>query len=319
MSDTSTSTTPSTSSSSTQAAWTAGQEGLVEKALQKKNTFSEKDWAEAEARQARVVAYIRRHTDLPCVAFAQGFAAEATGRVEGLPHEQGIEPALADLRLERVYQHRPAHVHIEVSGTGAYIPEGAPLFVKVEKLQQQQRTGDDKLIMLVYDKFAESGRVGAKGIALAIPANAFDFSGDFRARYSDPKGYHIASVRGQLMLALPPTTEYRLTPRQFVAHIERSLNRAHYDRLSPEQRSADAEFHAALEADVTRRHELDRSYLDQRAQLTLAGNRVRPLDQREQQQLAKLGALNADAVVREYRAAIGWPERSRDRGLDQGR
>lgn len=303
-------------SQSPQAAeWRTGNDKLIAAALAKKEA-NYKAAAAGAAREARTVAYIRKYTDLPLVAISQGFAAGESGKIAGLPTDHGIEPALADIRLERVHQKHPAHVHIEVSGTSFGVGEKDHLFVKVEKLRQQERTGDDKLIMLVMDKFRDKlGNVGPKAIMLHVPKGALDLSGDVSQRYNDPKGIHTRVVQGQLMLALPPDTKFRLTREQFILHIETALNKGRYDKMTPEQKEADRAFHAALQADKPKLGRLNGRYMQERAQMTLRGGAIAKLDGIEQAKLRSLGALNHDALVREYRQAVGLPELTKDRSL----
>lgn len=309
-------------STSQAVAWTVGQDHLVEKANAKKlaNAAAQADGAQ---REARTIAYIRKHTDLPFVVFNQGFASGESGFVPGMPHEKNIEPALADLRLERVYQNNPAHVHIEVSGTSAHLRPSDHLFIKLEKLRQHQRTGDDKLFMLVYDKMQQpDGRFAAKAVPLAVPADAFDLSGtiaDLQKRYPDQTGVHVRQIQGQWMLALPPDTPFRLTKDQFIERIERALNRSYFDRLDPAQRALDHAFHGTLQQDTAQLEVLNARYLQQRAALTLPDNKVVVLNTVQQGLLNKLGALNAPELVNGYRKIVGWPPMMRDKIKDQGR
>lgn len=298
-------------------AYTLGQADLVAKATEKKlaNAKAQEDGAK---REARTLVYICKHTDLPFVAFNQGFASGESGFVEGMPHEKGIEPALSDLRLERVYQERPAHVHIEVSGTSFTVGAKDHLYIKLEKLRQQQRTGDEKLFMLVLDKFRdENGRIAPKAVPLAIPKEAFDLSGNVRARYNDPNGLHVRTVAGQEMLALPHDTPYRLTKDQFIERVEKALNRPHFDRLDDTRKQADRDFHAGVQQDEKRMTAMNQQYIKERGALTMPGNQVVVLNQTNQERLNKIGALNAPDVVADYRKAIGWPPRERSKDIER--
>lgn len=280
---------------------------------------------EAEAgalREARTVAYITKNTALPMVAFNQGFAAGESGRVEGLPTDKGIEPALSDIRLERVGQANPAHVHIEVSGTSFSVKSTDHFYVKAEKLRQQARSGDDKLVMLVYDKFrTESGQTKAEAIMLRVPredlkpGGALDVSGtarELQARFPEnSKGVQARYVKGQLMICLPHTTEYRMTRPQFIAHIEKALGRDHFDKLTPAQQTADREFHAKLQADKPLLTALNDGYLKERSALTLAGGKVATLDNLRQIMLRRIGSLNSREISANYEKTVGAPAKGR--------
>lgn len=302
-------------SQSPSAEWRTGNDKLIAAALAKKE-LNVKTAAAGAAREARTVAFVRKHTDLPIVAISQGFAAGESGKVAGLPTDHGIEPALADIRLERVHQNHPAHVHIEVSGTNAKMNERSHLYVKVEKLRQQERTGDNKLIMLVMEQFSDKlGNIGPKAVMLHVPKGSLDLSGDVSQRYNDPKGIHTCVIQGQLMLAFPPDTKFRLTREQFISHIETALNKGRFDKMTPEQQAADREFHAKLQADKPKLGQLNANYMQERAQMTLRGGAIAKLDGIEQAKLRGMGALNDKNVVQEYRQAVGLPELTRDRSL----
>lgn len=291
-------------------------EAYREKSNASKATNAGKAYERSQYEQ-RTIDFIKKHSDLPMVAFAQGFAAGESGVVKGLPTDFGIEPALADIRLERIHQKNPAQVHIEVTGTNAPMYKNSEFYIKIEKLHQQIRTNDNKLFMCVYPQFRENGTTKSKAVMIRIPTKdlksggALDITGsasELRKRYPDdksgPGGCRIRTVDGQLMLTMPSNTRYRLTREEFIGHIEKSLNRAHYDGLSPEKKAADAAFHNRLSEHKEQLKELNDEYIKQRGALTLAGNRVNVLSDAEKQQLNKIAVLNRPELVSAYRNEV---------------
>jgi hypothetical protein len=300
---------------------------LYESAMNKKND----NVREAEAgsvREARTIAYIRKHSSLPLVAFNQGFAAGKSEVVSGLPSDAGIEPALSDIRLERVHQNHPSHVHIEVTGTSYAVKSTDHIYVKAEKLRQQLRSGDDKLIMCVFDKYSEQGKAPApKAIMLHVPlaelktGGKLDISGTAKqlSERFPPHGAGIQSkyVKGQLMICLPADSEFKQTREQFINHIERALNTEHFSRLTPEQKEADRVFHDKLQADKATLDRLNDGYLKERAQLTLKDGVVSTLGGLEQQKLKKIGSLNKPEIIYNYKKAVKTPNLAKSHDIER--
>lgn len=278
------------------------------------------------------VDFIKSKTDLPFVAFEQGFAAGQKGFVKGLPSDEGIEPALADIRLERVHQSQPTHVHIEVTGSQFPMRPWHDIDIKLEKLKQQARTGDDKLFACTYPNYTNrAGEKEPKTFYIRIPTQdlkpggVLDISGtaeELNQRYTKGKsgtgGYGTKMSKGQLMFTLPQNSKYVISADEFVKHIEGSLNRAHYDRLTPEQKETDKAFHDKLDNDEFTKKALNREYIKERGAITLKDGRVGPVAGLDQLKLRKIAVMNKPNIVKDYREAVGnFPRVKQSQGLER--
>jgi hypothetical protein len=264
-------------------------------------------WSTGASHEIAAAAYVRSLITLPVVLFNQGFASGATGYVAGLPLENGAEPALADLRIERalgrpVFTDATGHAHIEISGSTSStftMPHHAERYIKLEKLKQGQRSGDDKYYLLVYPRYRfPDGHVAQHIAILAIPPDALAPGGAL-------EHVRTKTLRGQVMACIPAGSQFELTEPEFVARIEHALNRAHYDTLTPEQQSRDRDWHAALQRDTLRIACLNADYLTRRSAITLPGGRVaRELSPTQRDELQRLGALNTADVIADYTDCI---------------
>lgn len=262
--------------------------------------------ADGASREAYAIDFLSKHLTIPFVVFRQGFASGESGLVEGLPTDHGIEPALADLRLERVHQKHPAQVHIEVSGTSKLVRHSDAIFIKVEKLRQQQRTGDKKFFVIVYDQYQpETGPVRRQPVLVRVPEGELDLTGDVAGRYNDRRGVHTRVIGGQQMLALPASSPWVMSAERFVEEVEQALNAAHYRHLTEQQQDADRKVHSLLQTDESRLDVLNKRYMKARVALTLRGMQIAELLEEDRILLALRGALNNDDVVAEYRSAVG--------------
>lgn len=289
--------------------WTATPEAQA--AAREKKAANVATAKEGAARERYVVERLKKRITVPCVIFTQGYAADdETERKGELPTDAGYEPSIADYRIERVHKDVPARVHMEVTGSSSkYMRVGMHFWIRIEKLKQSQRTGDFKLYALHYDNFGfGNGRVEPWTAFFRIPSGAFNLEGtvaDIEARYNDRRGVHVRWQGKQAYLALPYTTEYRITESQAVAEIERVLNKEWFDaKLDDEAKAADEAWHALLQADTERLAAMNLDFMARRMKLTWRDNAVQTLTAAEQAVLQGIGALNTDAMLKSYCAAI---------------
>lgn len=293
------------------------------------------NWGAAQDRaeqETKTVEFIKSKTDLPFVAFEQGFAAGQKGFVKGLPSDEGIEPALADIRLERVHQNHPTHVHIEVTGSDFKMRPYHDINIKMEKLKQQARTDDDKLFVCAYPNYTDKdGKTESKTFYVRIPTKdlkpggALDISGtaeELKQRYPQDKsgaeGCSTTMSKGQFMLTLPQKSKYIISADEFIKHIEGSLNRAHYDRLTPEQKEADKAFHDKLDKDEPTKKALNKEYIKERGAITLKDGIVGTVTGLDALKLRKIAVMNKPNIVKDYREAVGnFPKAKQSQGLER--
>jgi len=243
---------------------------------------------EGAKREALVVSRICQLMPCPAVVFRQGFAAGEDGAVEGLATDHGIEPSLADYRIGRIGAE--SSVHLEISGSDAWIRGGDWLYVRIEKVRQQQRTGDNKLYALHYSSYGRQERL----FYIRFPEGAIDLLGsltDIRARYAGRADLDFRRIKGQAMVGIRPNSPYVLSEAAALGHIAQSLKSPLLAELSPVECEADRRFHEDLQADEEACERITADYLADRAKWTLNKHEALELDEATRQKLAKRGAL----------------------------